>query len=149
MKPDFKIEKLEKSAWSMLASFYEQLFAIHGVFFNWNFEAAMDEFQKSESFVIKDGLHIQSFLTFRTYSDRLEIMAIGTRPDSEKRGYASALMNEVVIFAAQRSIPIWLEVHEKNLQAVSFYVKNHFSILNHRKNYYADGGSALIMRSGA
>ena len=149
MKPELKIEKLEKSAWSVLAGLYAQLFAVHGIFFNWNFEAAMDEFDKSESFIIKNGLHIQSFLTFRTYSDRLEIMAIGTRSDSVKQGYASALMDEVVILAAQRSIPVWLEVHEKNLQAVAFYVKNHFSILNHRKNYYADGGSALIMRSRA
>lgn len=147
MKPDLKIEKLEKSDWLVLANLYAQLFEIHGVFFNWSFESAMAEFKNSESYVLKDGLQIQSFLTFRAYPDRLEIMAIGTQSSFGKQGLASVLLAELQTLAAQRSIPVWLEVHENNLQAVGFYVKNHFSVLNHRKNYYADGGSALIMRS--
>ena len=147
MKPDFFIEKLVQTDWPMLAQLYLELSVINKAFFNWTFKSAMDEFEKSESFIIKNNSEIQSFITFRSYLDRLEIMAIGTRPNSSRHGYATQLLAEVMVIAAERSIPVWLEVHENNLPAVRFYVKNHFSITNHRKSYYVDGGTALIMRS--
>ncbi len=147
MKPDFFIEKLVKSDWNQLAQIYSDLSLIHKVFFNWNLKSALDEFEISESFILKNNSVIQSFVTFRIYPDRIEIMAIGTRPNSSRLGYASSLLAEVMTFAAERSAPVWLEVHENNLQAIRFYVKNHFSIMNQRKSYYADGGTALIMRS--
>ena len=147
MKPDYIIEKLVEIDWPKLAQLYLDLSVIYKAFFNWTFKSAMDEFEKSESFIIKNNSEIQSFITFRSYPDRLEIMAIGTRPCSSRYGHATQLLAEVMVIAAERSVPVWLEVHENNLKAVHFYLKNHFSITNRRKSYYGDGGSALIMSS--
>ncbi len=141
------IEKLSAADRKALAHIYVIISDNVGSFFNWNFQKAMDEFEKSESLVLKLNSEIMSFVTYRVYEDRFEIMAMGSNPSHLRMGNGSQLMNKIKNIAAQQSLAIWLEVHENNHQAVQFYLKNQFTVVTCRKSYYLDGGSALVMRA--
>ena len=106
----------------------------------------MAEFSKSCTLILKRDDEIAAFLTYREYPDRLEIMAVGTNSRFRRLGLGCKVLTSLKSIAAERSLSIWLEVHENNQQAVKFYEKNHFQVIQTRKTYYSDGGAALIMR---
>ena len=115
-------------------------------FFNWTFDSALQELNVSKSLIIYHEHQLGAFLTFREYADRIEIMAVGTRQELLRQGYGTLIIERLKEYAAQRSVPLWLEVHENNQSAVKFYLKNHFFTINQRKSYYLDGGTALVMK---
>ncbi|MFZ3229376.1 MAG: GNAT family N-acetyltransferase [Pseudobdellovibrio sp.] len=130
-----------------LAQLYNQIAQeiLSKAFFNWNEANALDEINSAESLVVKSADKIISFVTYRNYVDRIEISAIGTSGHHSKSGFAKAVLSQLKENAAQRKLPIWLEVHENNDSAVNLYLKNGFVVINTRKRYYQDGGNALIM----
>ncbi|OFZ29825.1 MAG: hypothetical protein A2622_11470 [Bdellovibrionales bacterium RIFCSPHIGHO2_01_FULL_40_29] len=147
MEPkDLDVIELDLSARMELAQLYHRLGERFPNYFNWSSETALQEFEKSKTFLVREAARIAAFITFREYDDRLEIMAIGTNPDFFMRGYGSRTLSFLQNFAMRRGLPILLEVHENNQSAVKFYKKNGFQVLGARKSYYSDGGTALVMK---
>ncbi len=139
-----KIEK--KSDFDSLANLYESISQqVSKAQFNWNKQTAAAEFLVSETFAYLEKYEIVSFLTYRTYVDRIEIMACGTDPICQKKGTATKLLQNLKTIAAQQGLPISLEVHEFNASALGLYFKCGFQHLHTRKGYYSDGKDALIM----
>lgn len=113
--------------------------------FNWNKQSATAEFLVSETLGYFQASALISFLTYRTYLDRIEIMACGTIPNCQQKGTATKLLQNLKSIAAQQGLPISLEVHEFNAVAQRLYFKCGFQHLHTRKGYYSDGKDALIM----
>lgn len=55
------------------------------------------------------------------------------------------LLKNVLHNATSQAASIQLEVHEKNLKALKIYNQVGFKHVGTRKNYYKDGGAALLM----
>ena len=144
-----KISLLTRPEWEAVANLAAGISAqlISPAFFNWNFQTVLDELEKSDTLIVKKVELILAFLSFRTYPDRIEIMALATASSAARQGFGSNLIQALQLIAAQRRLPISLEVHENNQQAVNFYLKNGFSVIGSRKSYYSDGGDAVIMQS--
>ena len=114
-------------------------------FFNWTQATALDEIQRAKNFAIQENDEIQAFVTFRVFADRLEIMALGTKPMFSKKGFGQKICAMLKKYANYHKLPIWLEVHERNQSAIALYLKSGFTMVQKRKGYYQDGGSALVM----
>lgn len=140
------VDLLQPGDWLNLAAEFEKLKIESPQFFNWTRQSAMAEFSKSCTLILKRDDEIAAFLTYREYPDRLEIMAVGTNSRFRRLGLGGKILASLESIAAERSLSIWLEVHENNHQAVKFYLKNQFQVIRTRKSYYSDGGSALVMQ---
>ncbi len=116
-------------------------------FFNWSYASVLDELATSQTLLLKLGTKPVAALLFRTYPDRFEIMALAADQQYGRSGFATRLTKQLLIIAAERRLPVSLEVHENNQQAVNFYLKNQFKVIRVRKSYYSDGGSALVMQA--
>lgn len=69
-----------------------------------------------------------------------EIWCLATHPDYHKKGVMGSLLNEIKALTSE----IWLEVHERNKQAMEFYKHKEFHEVGVRKRYYEDGGDAIL-----
>ncbi len=146
---DLKLLLLTKADWESAAHLSAEIATqtMNPAFFNWSFESALSEFEKSETLILKKEALILAYLSFRSFPDRLEIMALATSRAVARQGLGSKLIHGLQLIAAQRRLPVCLEVHENNQQAVNFYLKNRFSVIGRRKSYYSDGGTAVVMQS--
>ncbi len=146
---DLKLVVLARADWESAAHLSAEISTqtLNPAFFNWSFESALSEFEKSETLIFKKDALILAYLSFRSFPDRLEIMALATSRAAARKGLGSKLIHGLQLIAAQRSLPVCLEVHENNQQAVNFYLKNRFSVIGRRKSYYSDGGAAVVMQS--
>ncbi len=147
--PDIKLSLLTRPEREAVANLAAKVSAqlASPAFFNWSFQAVLDELEKSDTLIVKKAELILAFLSFRTYPDRIEIMALATAGSAARQGFASNLISGLQLIAAQRRLPISLEVHENNQQAANFYLKNGFLVIGSRKSYYSDGGVAVLMQS--
>lgn len=112
--------------------------------FNWSVESlkeCLDRFQVLG--VIEEGKLI-SALAYQTSWERWEILWLATRPEAQGRGWMQKLLQNHLHNASQCQATVGLEVHENNLKARNLYVQLGFSQLGVRKNYYRDGGNALV-----
>ncbi len=96
-------------------------------------------------FIFKElNKKIVSYLIVYDSFDIYEIMKIGVREKSRKKGYGTILLND---FIKKYNKGLLLEVRESNLSAIKFYEKNDFKKISIRKNYYCDNGeNAIIMK---
>ncbi|MEO8587538.1 MAG: ribosomal protein S18-alanine N-acetyltransferase [Acidobacteriota bacterium] len=76
----------------------------------------------------------------------VHVNKIAVAPDVRRQGVASALMNEVLLFAARVDAEeIFLEVRFSNQPARTFYAGLGFTEAGRRGRYYLDGEDALVM----
>ncbi len=113
-------------------------------FFNWTRDSLTDELQFSKTLLLKIGPDITSFILFRELAESLEIMVLGTRPDQVKRSYMEKELQFLQKYAAGQDKKIHLEVHSANEPAIRLYRKCAFEVSHIRKDYYKDGGSAIL-----
>lgn len=73
--------------------------------------------------------------------DLLEIICLATAPRFQRQGVMELLLETL----RSRAREIWLEVHGGNGRAIAFYQKMGFVTVGRRKNYYKDGGEALLL----
>jgi ribosomal-protein-alanine N-acetyltransferase len=69
-----------------------------------------------------------------------EILCLATHPHFHGKGIMSRLIETLRSQVSE----IWLEVHEANNLALTFYKNKGFQELGRRKRYYKDGGDALL-----
>ena len=75
-----------------------------------------------------------------------ELLKLSIKKLYQKNGYGRLLLAKIIHESKLKGIDkIFLEVRESNLNAISFYKKFGFNLLNTRKEYYSDGTNALIM----
>jgi ribosomal-protein-alanine acetyltransferase len=79
--------------------------------------------------------------------DLVDLQRIGVRPDDQRRGVASALLDEVLADAAAEGVDrVLLEVSAVNAAALAFYARADFVEIDRRRRYYRDGSDAVVMR---
>jgi ribosomal protein S18 acetylase RimI-like enzyme len=84
------------------------------------------------------------FILYRLSADNLEIIWLATHPQFLAQGVMQKLLAE--LFAAHSHLnEVWLEVHEKNQQALNLYIKMGFHKVGRRQAYYSDGGAAITL----
>lgn len=93
------------------------------------------------------GAPIAAFVHYWWVSGEVQIMNVATVPSLRRRGYARALLRDVVDAAHGRARSLILEVRRGNEPAIRMYESLGFQGVGVRPRYYAnDGEDALVMR---
>lgn len=87
---------------------------------------------------------IKGMVLFQLDPECCHLLKILVSPSFRKQGLAQALVDA----SLQQLVTdaIYLEVAEENYEAQQFYIKNGFSSLVVKKNFYRDGSNALAMQ---
>lgn len=129
---------IEKATKDLLDSWGDQkLFG-----FNWSLQKLLHEIKVSSDYALLQNGKLMVLVTFKEIFPEAEINFV-----LKARGVDSSLAIKTLIQLIdnkRQTQKWWLEVHEKNQAAQSLYLKVGFSQVSVRKNYYPDGGSALI-----
>lgn len=131
------------------ADWAEAMAAIHAAAFQpaeaWNAEA----FRTQLAFPGVIGLVHPSgaMILVRIAADEAEVLTLAVAPDSRRHGLASALLHQAMAkLASHGALTLFLEVSDRNLPALALYRKAGFAEAGRRRNYYADGSDAYVMR---
>jgi len=84
------------------------------------------------------------FIAYSNIESEAEILSIGVLPTYRGQKVAQSLLEEFLRIATPKQI--FLEVAENNKPAIEFYLKNGFSLVTTRKNYYRNGVDAIVIR---
>ena len=90
-------------------------------------------------FVAKSDNKLLSCIGATILFDHIDISIVITDINYQKKGIASALLNQVIRYAKDNNIEkIYLEVRASNLEAIKLYEKYNLKQISIRKNYYSD-----------
>ena len=90
--------------------------------------------------------YIKGILVYEFFYDRIEIDYIIVDYDYRNKGIASNLLNYIEN-KHKNAENITLEVRESNLSAINFYLKNGFTEITKRKNYYNNENGILMIKN--
>ncbi|MDD6920384.1 MAG: ribosomal protein S18-alanine N-acetyltransferase [Eubacteriales bacterium] len=94
----------------------------------------------------KKNTSFTGYLGYWQLADEYHITNIAIYPTYQGRGYAKALIIELINIAKKNNIiAISLEVRRSNINAIKLYENTGFIHLGVRPKYYTDGEDALIM----
>lgn len=94
--------------------------------------------------IIKDDDEIKGFLIYFLLTPEIDIIFISVYPNS--KGYGKKLLLYLFDDAKTNNInSIKLDLHENNIIAKNFYIKNGFKKIAVRKKYYNNKFDAIIM----
>lgn len=103
----------------------------------------------SELRVLRRDAHssVVAFLNHWRVADELQIMNIAVAPSERNKGYASAMLGELIDQASARKISaVTLEVRRSNDPAIRLYQRHGFHTVGVRPRYYSDNHEdALVM----
>jgi ribosomal protein S18 acetylase RimI-like enzyme len=85
-----------------------------------------------------------AYLIYSECASIFEILDLAVHPFWQRQGIMSGLLRTVIEKVPSGS-NIWLDVHEGNLAALSFYKKIGFAAVGRRERYYSDGRAALLL----
>jgi len=89
-----------------------------------------------------------AFAIWQVAGHECELLSIAVSVAERGKGYAKALMEHSHVELAKRGVKtFFLEVRENNTPAISLYKKLGYEKIAERKGYYADGESAVVMRT--
>jgi len=96
---------------------------------------------------LTDGMRIAGFVVSRVIAGELHINNIAVRPEFQKMGIGSRLLNRALVAGAkQNCLATFLEVRDSNRAAQRLYEHCGFNLVGRRKQYYANPPEdALIM----
>jgi len=96
---------------------------------------------------LADGRRIAEFVVSRVIAGELHINNIAVRPEFQKMGIGSRLLNSALLTGAkQNCLAAFLEVRASNRAAQKLYEHCGFNLAGRRKRYYANPPEdALIM----
>lgn len=90
------------------------------------------------------GEKIVGYISANILDGEGEILNFCVDANYKRSGIGTKLFNELVEVAHAKILT--LEVKETNLVAIAFYLKQGFSIIAKRKNYYEGSINALVMK---
>lgn len=113
----------------------------------WSLNSLKDEFNHPNSYIKISVLRgrICGFIVYRIFLQETEIFKICSIKEKRRCGIGSLLLNFALKHSKKESFCIFLEVDEKNFEAISFYKKFGFISSGLRYNYYGQGNNALNM----
>ena len=135
--------ELKKTDVDEITAFYEKEFKD-----GWTKGMLISAFDGGRFFAlgIKDDGDLVGIITFSVSYDDADIEGVVVRKDKRRSGIASALIRGAEEKLSALNIKkILLEVREANAPARALYEKFNFQMVSVRKNYYADGESAVVM----
>ena len=116
----------------------------HPIGGEWNAKKIQEELEQHHGWGAYDSKQeLQAFCLFRKIPDGREIMLLATRPRDHRTGAMRALIRSLIGDLAPDE-RLWLEVHSGNIPAISLYEGLGFQQVGMRKDYYFDGGAALL-----
>lgn len=110
------------------------------------FEDTMDS-PVTTNLVLEINDEIIGYIMFYSVEDEAHIMNLAIHPDFREKGYASELINHMLLYVRARgAVVIFLEVRESNIKAQRLYARFGFKIIGKRKGYYTETNEdALVM----
>lgn len=80
-------------------------------------------------------------------ADQAELHNLTVRADHRRRGLARRLLDDVLSEVSRRGAgEVFLEVQHDNEPAIALYTAYGFTVVGRRRNYYARGVDAVLMR---
>jgi ribosomal-protein-alanine N-acetyltransferase len=140
----FEIRDLDSSDYFQLKSVLEQVLAGEAPGFNWPWLQVQAELASSRAKALFVDQELLAFVLYRQNQALFEVMTLATVPSQQGQGHMKKLLTELIDASGEGS-EWWLEVHANNLKALHLYESLGFEIQTRRKQYYADGGDALLM----
>lgn len=94
------------------------------------------------------GLHgAGGFILARRVLDEAEILTLAVHPDHRRKGIGETLVGmAAAVTAAAGARVMFLEVAEENAPAMALYAKAGFEKAGRRRDYYAPGAHAWLLR---
>lgn len=114
----------------------------------WNANILESELKNDNSlyFVAKKEEKILGFIGIIKNIDFIEISNIVVKKDFRNKGIGNKLLQKIIEVAKQmKKNEIYLEVNEKNDNAIFLYEKNNFQKVGIRKKYYNGKDNAILM----
>lgn len=96
-------------------------------------------------FVVAERGEVVGYAISMSVSDVVDLQRIGVRPDRQRSGVATALLDDLVTHPGEADRML-LEVSAANRTAIAFYARAGFSQVSVRPRYYRDGSDALVMQ---
>lgn len=118
----------------------------------WKLEDYQQEIQRKDSvnFMAVINRKAVGFIFMRLINpSEAEIYNLAVQSGFRRQYLGNQLLQAAIkkAISQQNTKDIWLEVRESNLAAISFYIKNGFSIIGRRKNFYVRPvEDAILMR---
>lgn len=140
----FEIRDIGSSDHFQLKSVLEQVLAGVPPGFNWPWLQVEAELTSSRAKALFIDQELMAFILFRQNQALFEVMTLATAPSRQGQGHMKKLLTGLIDASGEGS-EWWLEVHANNLKALHLYQSLGFAIQSRRKQYYADGGDALLM----
>jgi ribosomal-protein-alanine N-acetyltransferase len=92
-----------------------------------------------------EGAAPAAFLVAWHIADELHVLNVATAPELRRRGFARALMDEALAYAARERVRlVLLEVRRSNRAAIKLYRGLAFTVLGVRPRYYSDNDEDAI-----
>lgn len=84
------------------------------------------------------------YISYKQIEKNMELIDLAVTPKYQKKGIGTLLMN--MLFENNKSRSITLATHPNNSQAIRFYLKFGFKIIEWRNNYYGNNQPRLILK---
>ena len=113
--------------------------------FRWTKEDLIESLKTGDVWLLRTDEKIVGYILVELRRKRGHVISVGVDPTCQRKGYGKALMDEAKAFYTKFGVKdMRLEVHQDN-PAQMLYFKLGYRVTNVRKDYYADGSSAVIM----
>ncbi len=128
-----------------------ELAALHGRCFPvhpraWSADEFSDLLDNRLNFLL---IRPQGFLLGRSVSDEAELLTLAVAPEARRRGVGRALLAEFAHTSHARGArEAFLEVASDNAPAIALYASAGWQRAGTRRDYYAPGIDAIVMRHG-
>ena len=114
----------------------------------WSEETLSESLPSFPGWVAEQNGHVAGFLVGRSVADEFEILNMAVAPAHRRRGIASRLMNEALLWSrAAGARRAYLEVRASNEAAISLYSRHGFRECGRRARYYASPAEDAILLS--
>ena len=114
----------------------------------WNANILESELKNNNSlyFVAKNKNEILGFIGIIKNFDFVEVLNIVVKKDFRNKGIGNKLLQKIIEVVKEMEMQeIYLEVNEKNENAIKLYEKNNFEKIGVRKKYYNGIDNAILM----
>ncbi|SMX39111.1 GNAT family N-acetyltransferase [Octadecabacter ascidiaceicola] len=89
-----------------------------------------------------------SFVVLRLAGPEAEILTLASDPECQGRGLATRNLERALRILGHQGVQeIFLDVAEDNTPALALYARCGFTEFSRRPNYYANGATAICMKS--
>ncbi len=123
-----------------------------GPFLSWSEAELASQVDSGSVWVLVDegrnSGEVMGYISDRRAGDDIEILSLALAPQYRGKGMMRFFIQKLYLTqdkAAQHK-HVFLEVHERNQQAISMYQALGFELIGLRPDYYSDGGKALVFQ---